>query len=77
MSVANAAKAVYDSDYRDQMEAEHHGKFIAIEPESRRYFLSDTFIGAALEAKRQIPDRMSFVVRIGHDAAVHIGSASL
>ena len=72
MSVAKAAKAVYEADYRAEMEANHHGKFIAIEPESRRYFLSETFVGAALEAKRQIPDRMSFVVRIGHDAAVHI-----
>lgn len=77
MSVAEAAKAVYESDYRAQMEAKNLGKFIAIEPESRECFVAETFIDAALQAKIKIPDKMSFVIKIGSDAAVHIGSASL
>ena len=77
MSVAEAAKAVYESDYRAEMEKANLGKFIAIEPESRKYFIGETFIDAAMEAKTKIPEKMSFVIKIGSDAAVHIGSASL
>ena len=77
MSVAEAAKAVYESDYRARMEKESMGKFIAIEPESRKFFVGDTFIDAAMEAKTKMPKKMSFVIKIGSDAAVHIGSASL
>jgi len=77
MSVAEAAKAVYESDYRVQMESENLGRFIAIEPDSRQYFVGETFIDAAMEAKTKIPEKMSFVIKIGSDAAVHIGSASL
>lgn len=77
MSVAKAAKAIYEADYRAEMEANHPGKYIAIEPDSRQFFLADCFVGAALEAKKKLPGKMSFVIRIGHDAAVHIGAASL
>ena len=34
MSVAESAKAHYESNLRAQMEEEHLGKFIAVEPES-------------------------------------------
>ena len=60
------------------MEKEHLGKFIAIEPDSRECFVGETFIEtAAMQAKTKIPEKMSFVIKIGSDAAVHIGSASL
>ena len=59
------------------MEKEHLGKFIAIEPDSRECFVGETFIDAAMQAKTKIPEKMSFVIKIGSDAAVHIGSASL
>ena len=77
MSVAEAAKAVYESDYRAKMERENLGRFIAIEPDSRRIFIGDSFIEAAMAAKTEIPEKMSFVIKIGSDAAVHIGLASL
>ncbi len=77
MSVAESAKAFYDSDLRAKMEVEHFGEFVAIEPKSMQFFVSPTFMGAAMAAKEAIPNDMSFVVRVGHDAAVHIGSASL
>ena len=73
MSVAEAAKAVYESDYRAQMESENFGKFIAIEPDSRICFVGETFIDAAMQAKTKIPEKMSFVIKIGSDAAIHIG----
>ena len=76
MSIAAQAKAVYESELKTRLEAEHNDEFVAIEPESRSYFLAVTFIDAALAAKKAHPDRKSFVIRIGHDAAFHIGAAT-
>ena len=47
-----------------------------IEPESRDAFVANTFIDAAMQAKSAHPDKKSFVIRIGYDAAVHIGAAT-
>ena len=76
MSIAEKAKEVYESELKPQLEAEHRDEFVAIEPVSKSYFLGDTFIDAALAAKQAHPDRKSFVLRIGHDAAFHIGAGA-
>lgn len=76
MSVALRAKAVYDADLRERLEAEKHGYFVAIEPDSRESFVAPTFIKAAMAAKAAHPDKKSFVIRVGHKAAVHIGAAT-
>ncbi len=76
MSVAEQAKSVYAADYREQLEAEHFGEFVAIEPQSRDSFVATTFIDAALAAKERYPSRKSFVIRIGYEAAVHLGAAT-
>ena len=39
----------------------------------KSYFLGDQFIDAALAAKNAYPDRKSFVIRVGHEAAFHMG----
>ena len=77
MSIAKEAKAVYDADYREQLESDHFGEFVAIEPQSRDSFVAETFIDAALAAKERHPTRKSFVIRIGYEAAVHIGAARI
>lgn len=76
MSIAKQATDIYESDYRERLEAEHFGEFVAIEPESRQSFVAPTFVEAALAAKAAFPERKSFVIRIGHEAAVHIGAAA-
>ena len=76
MSVAMQAKAVYQADLRNRLEVENHGDFVAIEPESREFFVAPTFIEAAMAAKSAHPTKKSFVLRVGHEAAVHIGAAT-
>ena len=73
MSIAEAAKRVYEEDLRSRLEREHKDDFVAIEPISRRYFLGKTFLEVALAAKEAYPERKSFVIRVGHEAAFHIG----
>lgn len=76
MSVAESAKAIYESELRDDLERAHRDEFVAIEPESKSYYLGSTFIQAALAAKTAHPTRKSFVIRIGHEAAFHIGAST-
>jgi hypothetical protein len=73
MSFAAHAKQIYDLRLKSELEAKHRDRFVPIEPVSESYFLGDEFIDAALAAKNAYPDRKSFVLRVGHDAAFHIG----
>ena len=76
MSIAERAKQFYECELKDRLEVNHRDQFVAIEPVSKEYFLGDTFILAALSAKSAYPDRKSFVLRIGHEAAFHLGASS-
>lgn len=76
MSIAANAKDVYEKDLRAKLEQDHRGEFVAIEPISRAYYLAESFLDAALAAKNAHPERKSFVIRIGYEAAFHIGAGS-
>lgn len=75
MSIAEQAKQIYESELKSRLEAEHRDQFVAIEPVSKAFFLGGSFIEAALAAKSAHPDRKSFVLRIGREAAFHLGAA--
>lgn len=68
---------IYDERLRAILEADHHGRFVAIEPESGEHFLADTFDAAANAAQDAHPARRSHVLRVGHRAAFFIGGAGL
>ena len=76
MSISEDAKEVYELELRNRLESTHRHKFVAIEPVSKAFFLGDSLIAAAMAAKDAFPGRKSFVLRIGHDAAFHIGGAT-
>lgn len=75
MSIASKAKDYYERDLRAGLEDKHFGEFVAIEPLSKSYFVGETFVDAALAAKRAHPDCKPFVLRIGHEAAFHLGAS--
>ncbi len=72
-NVIDRAKEMYDARWRAELEANQSGRFVAIEPESAEYFLADSFSQAVDQAHRAYPERISFVLHVGHDAAIHIG----
>lgn len=74
MSIAERAKRLYELELKDRLIVEHFDKFVAIEPTSKDYFVGNTFMDAALAGKAAYPDGKLFVLRVGHDAAVHIGA---
>ena len=72
-SVIDRARRIYAEHLQAVLEAQHRGRFVAIEPESGESFLADTFDEAVKSAWAKHPSRLSHAIRIGHRAAFHIG----
>jgi hypothetical protein len=71
--IEKRATEFYEHDLRATLEATHPNAFVAIEPVSRTYYLGNTLSEAGRQARLAYPDRLSFAVRVGHAAAIHIG----
>ncbi len=72
-TVIAKANELYESRLRERLESTECGRYVAIEPESGDYYLGDTFdeaVNAALDAH---DDRLTYTIRIGHGAALHLG----
>lgn len=76
MTTVDDAKSVYESELRESLEREFSGQYVAIVTAPRCHFVRPTFLEAAMAAKEAEPQQTPFVIRIGHDAAFHIGAAS-
>jgi hypothetical protein len=72
-SVIRRAKEIYVNQLQRELESQHRDQFVAVEPLSGEYFLSDTFDEAVKLARTKYPSRLSHVIRIGHRAAFHLG----
>jgi hypothetical protein len=72
-AVAEKARQIYESQFREELEQKHGGKYLCIEPLSGRYFLGDTFDEAVNAAADAFPDRLTHTLRIGYSAALHLG----
>ena len=59
----------YDQKLRKILEPAHLGRFVAIEPETGRYFLGDTGTAALVEAHDAMPEHVFYLIRIGYKAA--------
>ena len=76
VDVAERAKAIYGLRLQAELETAHPDSYVAIEPESGEHFLADSFGGAVAASRSAYPDRIAFVIRIGHPAAIHLGRMS-
>ena len=75
-TVAQRAKKIYADCLQLRLLEEHPNEYVAIEPDSGDSFVADSFGQAVRDARTAHPDRISFVIRIGHEAAIHIGAAT-
>jgi len=71
--IEQQATDFYEQELRASLEADHSHAFVAIEPISRTYYLGETLSEAGRKARKAFPDRLSFAIRVGHAAAIHIG----
>ena len=70
--IAKRAKELYEARWRAEWERDPLPEFAAIEPESATYFLGKSFSDAIRSARHAPPDRVTFMLRIGHDCAVEM-----
>lgn len=68
------AEAIYATQLKSILEPEHIDEYVAIEPESGDYFLGKTLGEATHAARQSYPDRWTHAMRVGHRAALHLGS---
>src|SRR5215207_7977714 len=71
IQVAEKAKAIYARSLQTELEAAHRNAYVAIEPDSGEHFVADSFGEAVAAARTAHPDRISFVIHIGHQEAIH------
>ena len=75
-ATADDAKAIYNSDLKKSLERDFCGQYVAIVSETRNHYVKSTFLEAALAAREAEPNYVPFVIKIGQEAAFHIGAAS-
>jgi len=72
-ALAERGQRLYDERLRDKLEPEHNNQFVAIEPEAGRYFLGETGLAALHAGRAALPDKLFYLLRVGHDAAYRVG----
>lgn len=66
--VLNKGTAIYEQ-IKDQYEPEHKGKFLVIDIETGKTYMSDKAALAIEMADMDCPDSQCYVLRIGYEAA--------
>lgn len=75
--VGRLGDEIYERDIRQRVEADHHGKIVAIDVDTGDYAVDDTVLGAAERLRERCPDAAVWLVRVGHRTLGSIGGGSL
>jgi len=67
----------YETEIRQKVEADNHGKIVAIDIETGEFELADEILLATDRLFERIPDAQPWIVRIGDRAVHRFGSRSL
>lgn len=73
--VSRRAQELYEKEFRAQLENEHWGEFVAIEPDSKQYFLGRKPEAALAAAEAGCPGKLTYLGRVGFRAAYEMGCA--
>ena len=71
--VSLRGRKIYEEQLRASLEPGQTGRFVAIEPESGRYFLGDTGAEALVAAHEALPGRQFYLKRIGFETTYKLG----
>ncbi len=74
--IAREGNAIYE-EVKSEFEPDHHGKFLAIDIESKDHYLADTSADAVASARIAHPEKVFYVKKIGFDAAETMASLTL
>ncbi len=68
---------IYEEQLKNLLEPQQTGRYVAVEPETRRYFLGDTGTDALVAAHEAMPQSLFYLKRIGHEVTHRIGGYGL
>ena len=72
---ARLGDEIYERDIRGQVEADHHGEYVAIDVDSGSWVISDDLRAAAKRLREQRPGAIDvWLLRVGYRALHHFGS---
>lgn len=67
-------REIYERDVRAQVEADHHGEYVAIDVETGEWALSEDVFAAVERLRAQHPDAVDvYLLRVGHQVLHHFG----
>ena len=66
--LSRKGEEIYQNELKGKLEKEHIGKFVAIEVESKDYFLADSPVEANQKAKNKYPNKVFYMIKIGFPA---------
>ena len=75
--LAEQGERLYAERLRDVLEPEQTGQFVAIEPETGRYFVGGDGSAALVAAHEAMPYSVFYLKRIGYEFAHRMGGRSL
>ena len=71
---ARLGDEIYERDIRPQVEADHHGEYVAIDVDSGSWAISDDLRTAAKRLRTQRPGAIDvWLLRVGYRALHHFG----
>jgi len=73
-AVVRRGREIYQRDLRARLEAEHHGRFAAIDPDTGDFQVADDELSAVRLLRARIGPVQPYVVRIGARAAYRMGA---
>ena len=70
-------KEIHERDIRPLIEADHRGRFVAIDVDSGDYAIADTASAAAKRLRARRPDAGVWLMRVGYRTLRHFGGSSM
>ncbi|MCY3919698.1 MAG: hypothetical protein OXG38_07825 [Chloroflexi bacterium] len=73
-SIAAAGEEIYNRKYREEYERLYRDMYVAINIRDESITRSDVAVEAMLEAKKEDPDGMFYLIWVGHKAVYRMSS---
>ena len=78
VETARLGDKIYERDIQRQVEADHHGEYVAIDVDSGNWAISDDLRVAVKRLRKQCPGAIDvWLLRVGHRALHHFGGRPL
>lgn len=74
--IAAKGENIYKIELKEALEKDHSGEFVAIEVESEKYFLGKSAEKALENAKKEFPDKIFHLIRIGHTGVYKVSQSA-